>query len=155
MICVFRSYICDISVADPVSYIKNVRSLMDYVFNLDKMITLINYMGYTNGLAIKVVSTVIALVKPTNIVQIESQKKNRNFVCDLNVANIRRNCDYFGGDPTNLNYRLHKVMSLAGNNTGWKLEPRVARELCLLAYLGEGMTEVICSLTDHNLPMYE
>lgn len=128
---------------------------MDYVSNLDKIPTLINYMGYSKGLGIHIVSSVITIVKPTNIIQIESRFKNKNFICDLNLANVRKNCNYFGGVHAGLNYRVHKLFSFAEETTGWKLEPRQARELCILAYLGEGMTESITSLTDHNLPMYE
>lgn len=111
-------------------------------------------MGYSKGLGIKIISTVITLLRPTNVVQIESKSKHKNFVCDLNVANIRKNCDYFGGSPSGLTYKLHKLGSLADTNVGWKLEPRQARELAILAYLGEGMIN-INSLTDHNLPMYK
>lgn len=112
-------------------------------------------MGYTKGLGIKIASSVITLVNPTNVVQINSRSKNKNFASDLIIANIRKNCDYFGGDHRSLSYRLHKLDSLSEATTGWKLEARQARELCILAYLGEGMTETMNSLTDHNLPMYK
>lgn len=119
------------------------------------MPTVINYMGYSKGLGIKIASTVITLVKPTNLIQIDSRHKNKNFPCDLNLANIRKNCDYFRSEAVDFNYRIHKLISAAEEFKGWKLEPRQARELCILAYLGEGMTNSHKSLTDHNLPMYE
>lgn len=112
-------------------------------------------MGYSKGIGIKLVSSVLTLVRPTNVVQIDSQQKNKNFICDLNVANIRKHCDYFGGEPIGLNYRVHKLWSLAENTGGWRMAPSQARELCILSYLGEGMTETVDSLTDHNQPMYE
>lgn len=128
---------------------------MHYISSLRTMPTLINYIGYSKGLGIKIASTVITLVKPTNVIQIDSRNKNKNFPCDLNLANIRQNCDYFGGDTVGLNYRVHKLISAAEESSGWKLDPRQTREICILTYLGEGMTESHNSLTDHNLPMYE
>lgn len=151
----YRSYLHDISIADPKTFIKIVKALMEYISPIDKIPTLINYMGYAKGLGIKILSTVITLVNPTNIVQIDSQNESKNFPCDLNISNIQKNCDVFGGNHNNLNYRLHKLKSLSDEVSGWKLEPKSARELCLLAYLGEGMTDKINSLTDSNLPMYE
>lgn len=111
-------------------------------------------MGYSKGLGIKIVSSVINLVKPTDVVQIESRHKNKNFPCDLIAANVRKNC-HFGIEQAKLNYRLHKLTSSADNVSGWKLEARQGRELCVLAYFGEVMTNDISSLTDPNVPMYE
>ncbi|CAH1977386.1 unnamed protein product [Acanthoscelides obtectus] len=152
-----RSYMSSIDVTrNPFIYVKAAKSLMDYVSKLDNDVpTVINYMGFVQNLGLHIISSIITYVKPTDVVQINSKQKKKNFKSRLNIDLIKDNYDVFGHDPIDFEFRLHELNALSDNSTGWTLEPRQLRELCVLAYLAELLPPNVFSLTSCHLPMYK
>lgn len=129
---------------------------MEYVSSLTDVPTLINYMGFSKGIGIKIISSAISYIQPTDIVQINSTIYQKNFSNDLSLNVVKENCNFFGGEPNLLNFNLHIIPSMSDQKArGWSLEPRQVREMCVLAYLGQMMKENIATLTDKELPMYK
>lgn len=150
-----RFYLCGFGVGhDPKYYIDCINCLMEYINNLESIPTVINYMGFVKGLGIHIVSSAITFIKPTDIVQINSAKRKNNFINDLSVMTVMQNCHLFGNGGMDFEYNLHILNSMSDKNNGWTLEPRQMREICVLAYLGDMMTDSVVALTSIKLPMY-
>ncbi|VEN43853.1 unnamed protein product [Callosobruchus maculatus] len=153
-----RSYLSNIDVGrNPFVYVKSVKSLMDYIAILDNDVpTVINYMGFVQSLGLNIISSVITYVKPTDVVQINSKQKKKNFKESLSIQLIKENCKIFGHASIDFQFRLHELNAMNdASSGGWTLEPRQMRELCVLAYLAEMLPPNVNSLTSNQLPMYK
>nr|CAH7749945.1 unnamed protein product [Callosobruchus chinensis] len=153
-----RSYLSNIDVGrNPFVYVKSVKSLMDYVTKLDNDVpTVINYMGFVQSLGLNIISSVITYIKPTDVVQINSKQRKKNFKESLSINLVKENCNIFGHASINFEFRLHEINAMNDiSSGGWILEPRQMRELCLLAYLAEMVPPNVISLTSYQLPMYK
>ncbi|KAG5877404.1 Polynucleotide 5'-hydroxyl-kinase NOL9, partial [Gonioctena quinquepunctata] len=150
------SYLCDINVGnEPTKYLRTIKLLMEEVESNEDIPTLINYMGFAQGIGLNIVSSAITFILPTDIIQISSKIFKKNFKKDLTVETVRENCGLFGGDLSNVGFSLHKLMAMTDDNSGWTLEPRQAREMCVLSYLGQMMCDGISSLASCKLSMYQ
>nr|CAI5827208.1 unnamed protein product [Callosobruchus analis] len=153
-----RSYLSNIDVGrNPFVYVKSVKSLMDYVAILDNDVpTVINYMGFVQSLGLNIISSVITYIKPTDVVQISSKHRKKNFKTSLSINLIKENCNIFGHASIDFEFRLHELNAMNDISMGgWTLESRQMRELCVLAYLAEMLPPNVNSLTSHQLPMYK
>lgn len=128
---------------------------MDSLDTTEDLPTVINYMGFAKGIGINIISSAITSLRPTDLIQIESKSHKKNFETDLTVKTVTENCYLFGGNPKNLKFNFKKMVAMTDDNTGWSLESRLTREMCILAYFGEMMKNGADSLHSHNLPMYE
>ncbi|KAG5874742.1 hypothetical protein JTB14_011983 [Gonioctena quinquepunctata] len=116
-----RSYLCDINVGnEPTKYLENHKTSD----------------GRRDSL--NIVSSAITFILPTDIIQISSKIFKKNFKKDLTVETVRENCGLFE-DLSNVGFSLHKLMAMTDDNSGWTLEPRQAREMCVLSHLGQMM----------------
>ncbi|CAH1155249.1 unnamed protein product [Phaedon cochleariae] len=153
-----RSYLSSINVGhDPDQYLYSVKFLMREVDSLQNLPTIINYMGFTSGIGLNIISSAITYILPTDVVQIDSDSHKRNFAHPLTVDTVQQKCRLFARNRADqLDYNLHKIRAMTDQkNGGWKLEPRQSREMCVLADLGRMMTDRVQSLTDWRLPMFE
>ncbi|XP_023022136.2 polynucleotide 5'-hydroxyl-kinase NOL9 [Leptinotarsa decemlineata] len=142
-----RSYLSSITVDDLPNYFKTIKLLLEELDTKQNIPTLINYMGFTQGVGLKIVSSAIAYIVPTDVVQISSQSSKKNFKEKLSPNTARKYCCFFEGDPSNINFKLHELPSMNDNNTGWTVGSRQAREMCVLSYVGRMMTRGVNSLT--------
>ncbi|RZC34244.1 MobB domain containing protein [Asbolus verrucosus] len=132
-----RSILSNINIGyEPEKYIASVKCLLDT--SLDEIPTLINYMGYTYGIGINILSAAIVHMQPTDILQIHSQNSKKNYRCKLSVDVVIANAKVFVDlVPTDLNYNLYEVQSMCDYNDGWTAEPRQLREMSILAYISQ------------------
>ncbi|XP_063930696.1 polynucleotide 5'-hydroxyl-kinase NOL9-like [Zophobas morio] len=129
-----RSILSNINIAyEPEKYIAGVKELVSVV--LDEIPTLINYMGYTHGVGINILSAVITQIQPTDVLQICSQNSKKNYKFSLKTGVIKQNAKLFVSEKTNLNYNLHQIESMCDGNDSWTAEPRQLREMCVLSYI--------------------
>ncbi|KAJ8960421.1 hypothetical protein NQ318_013703 [Aromia moschata] len=151
-----RSLLSNINVGhDPRSYIKSVQALMMYYETLPECPTLINTMGFVQGIGLNIISSAIIFIQPTEVIQIESRKSSKNFRTNLSIEVVHQNCDLFESNRVTLNYNLRKIEAMSDNRDGWSLQPRESREMCVLSYFGQMMPPGTNSILSHKLPMYE
>lgn len=116
---------------------------------------LVNFMGFTRGIGLNLLSSVIAIVNPIKVVEIFSQRASKNLpaVPELQVVSEYKKMftDKFVPDP----YQLHRIPSMTDENKGWELEPRQVREMICLAYLSQALPEDVLSLTHEKVDLYE
>ncbi|KAL3276330.1 hypothetical protein HHI36_011713 [Cryptolaemus montrouzieri] len=154
-----RSILCDINVSgDPHKYVQCIEELIKVQENANDNVfpTIVNYMGYTNDIAFHLVSSAIVLLQPSNIIYIHSSNKKKNFKVRMNRDTIIEHSKLFSPTSSmNFEMKLLKVPAVTDENTGWTLEPRQMREMCILAYFGQSMDENTNSLQSYKLPMFE
>lgn len=118
-------------------------------------------MGFSQGIGLNIISSAIKFIQPTDIVQIYSKNRNKNFKVDLTYDAVEENRKLFSDEDkphlnySELKYKLHKVLAMNDESDGWSLEPRQSREMYVLAYFGQMMRNGVNSLTSHKLSMYE
>lgn len=127
---------------DPKKYIEAVSSLVSYTNLLEETPTLINYMGFTQGIGFKILSATLIYVKPTDIVEIRSKKPGTNFKTRLHKRNIEMSSNFFieskSDDFSQINANLHEIGSMSDEQSGsWTPAPRQLREMCILAYFSQ------------------
>ncbi|CAH1184917.1 unnamed protein product [Phyllotreta striolata] len=150
-----RSYLSNINIGhNPKKYLLTIKHLIQMDSD-ENVPVLVNYMGFVKGIGLNIISSVITYIEPTDVLQINSKHSKKNFKCDLTPETVKSNLKAFGGDPSYVNFALRKIVALTDDNTGWFLESRQARELCVLAYFARMMCNEIQSLTNYKLPMYE
>lgn len=149
------AFLCNIDVGhNPQLYLKTVNHLVAFCNNqLPHLPTVINYMGFSQGLGINILAAAVHYVQPTNIAEIQSPNDTKNFKYPLNVATFEEMALLFvDGKTLNINeFVLHQIMVTKPNYVGWQLQSKQAREMCLLAYLGRLMKPIL----DESLPIYE
>jgi polynucleotide 5'-kinase involved in rRNA processing len=136
-----RSILSNINIAyEPDKYIASVKQLLHATCT--EAPTLINYMGYTHGIGINILSAVIACVHPTDILQISSQDAKKNYKFLLSAEVVRENAKLFHSTSSTLDYNLHQIESMCDQNEGWTAESRQLREMCILSH--------VSNMTDSN-----
>lgn len=98
--------------------------------------TLVNFMGFTHGIGVNILSAAICLCRPTDVVQIRSQNNKNNYKCNLTPEVVLENAEIFISGQT-LSYSLLEMESLCDNFSGWVAEPRQLREMSVLSYLSK------------------
>lgn len=117
-------------------------------------------MGFTFGIGLNIACSVIAEIKPTSIVQIQSQNQKKNFSRLLTPECIMKNMLLRSLLPVNvtreeLSYQFITLDSMSDVCSGFTFQPRQIREMCALAYMSQVLPEDICSLTDSSVPIYK
>ncbi|XP_044259863.1 polynucleotide 5'-hydroxyl-kinase NOL9 [Tribolium madens] len=133
-----RSILSNINIAyEPDKYISSVKLLLREHFE-EEIPTVVNYMGYTHGMGLNILSAVIVHVQPTDILQICSRDSKKNYKCLLEEDFVMENAKLFVPDLNIiLHYNLHKIESKSDENDGWTAEPRQLREMSVLAFVRE------------------
>lgn len=85
----------------------------------------VNYMGYTKSLGIDLVLSVIRSVKPTMIVQIQSNNNKINFPYLLHPEHVGE-----------IEYSLKVIQSIVGEKQ-LQSEAKTLRETCIVSYFGK------------------
>lgn len=118
--------------------------------------TLINYMGFSLGIGLNVACSVIAEVKPTIVVQIQSHYHKKNFSMLLTPESITKNMLVpVNVTPEELSYQLVTLDAMSDSCSGFSFQPRQIREMCTLAYISQMFPNGVCSLTDPAVPVYK
>lgn len=113
-------------------------------------------MGFTTGIGINIVSSIIAAVQPTSVVQIVSRNRKKNFPCVLTVDNVLGNLElFYRQNLPHLSYQLDTVPSMTDINDGWSLEPRQLREMCILSYFGQLVKDGNKPITSSDVLKYQ
>ncbi|CAH0553680.1 unnamed protein product [Brassicogethes aeneus] len=141
---------------EPGSYIRAVKHLIEINNKMEPLPTIINYMGFNAGIGLNLVCSAIFYVQPTHVAQINSQIHKKNFACPLTIENVGKNSTLFCCDvKMSMHYELITISSMTDFNDAWSLEPRQMREMSILTYFGEMMSDEVLSITNPNIPMFE
>jgi len=134
----------------PIKYIKCVYNLLKYCNNYPEyqnMPWLINTMGYTKGFGMEIISTIIKLLSPTEVVQIQNiNRKIENFINDLTPEFINKmNYNILNKEIKEifnrnliLKYNLTKISSMVNKRkdvSGWEISSIDLRTIYILAHL--------------------
>lgn len=116
-------------------------------------------MGFCQGIGLNIACSVIAEIKPTTVVQIQSQNQKKNFSRLLTPECIVHNMLLrsllpINVTPEELSYQFITVDSMSDDCWGFTFQPRQIREMCALAYMSQVLPEDACSLTDPSVPVY-
>ncbi|EEZ97796.2 Polynucleotide 5'-hydroxyl-kinase NOL9-like Protein [Tribolium castaneum] len=132
-----RSILSNINIAyEPDKYIASIKELL-LEKHFEEIPTLVNYMGYTHGMGLNILSAVIIHVQPTDILQISSRDSKKNYKSVLETDIVAEKAQLFVSNLKNLHYNLHQIESKCDENDGWTAEPRQLREMTILAYIRE------------------
>ncbi|XP_056640156.1 polynucleotide 5'-hydroxyl-kinase NOL9-like [Diorhabda sublineata] len=149
-----RSYLSNINIGhNPKKYIKCIKLLMENVVQDAPIV--INYMGFVHGIGINIVSSAITFIRPTDVVQIDSVSGKKNFITDINPRSVEAHCGLFGGDSAGLDFKTFKINSSSDGISGWSLEPRQVRDMCVLSYFGKLINQQTDCLTSENVPVFK
>lgn len=165
-------YVGDVNVANCVSrYMEACSTIIKYWQSEDQLKEipcLVNTMGFSKGLGVTIMVQLLALLKPTSVIQICSKSMARNYPEDLSDEYIKRNSP---NSPISLEqitpgqrlslgnslmYDLFTVDSSAESGSKqhntWGLDARLSREIVILSYLSQIVTEPNFSLFE-TVPM--
>lgn len=150
--CIFVPYI-DIGI-NSIAFLKCVQELLKVSADL-KLPTFINLMGMTDGLGINLLSSIIAEVQPTQVVQIYSDHRPKNFKEDLTIDCVKRNRILLTPENSNeLSFNYLKIKSVCTDLNNGDLMPRNIRELCILSYFSQMMPNHCNHLTERDVKIY-
>lgn len=116
---------------------------------------LVNTMGFTRGLGVPIFASVVAMVKPERVVEIYSKKHSKNFAEAITFQNVEQQRKLFTKEISPAPFEVVNVSAMSDFNSGWELEARQVREMCILSYLSEMLPDGVLSLNDPSVPLYE
>ncbi|XP_066147698.1 polynucleotide 5'-hydroxyl-kinase NOL9 [Euwallacea fornicatus] len=137
-------------------YIESVNYLSNQLRQMEPLVTLINFSGFTQGLGLDIGITAIKILQPTTVVEIKSDTLSKNYKIDLTAENVnRKKSKLFSVEESEeLNYEYIKLKGFSKSNGIWSLEARQAREMCILSYFGNMMFEDARELSSPNIAMF-
>uniref|UniRef100_A0A6P7GR93 Polynucleotide 5'-hydroxyl-kinase NOL9 n=1 Tax=Diabrotica virgifera virgifera TaxID=50390 RepID=A0A6P7GR93_DIAVI len=153
-----RSVLTNIDTGNAVNkYLNGIKKLMNSITNFEDMPTLINYMGFTQSKGINIACSAVTFVKPTHLVQIKSLDDRNNFETKLKARILKDYCNIFVSDNSNsLKYSHIQLMSMnSQKKVGFSLKPRQIREMAVVAYFSQIMSDDVNHLSSHKIPMYK
>ncbi|XP_072384871.1 polynucleotide 5'-hydroxyl-kinase NOL9 [Diabrotica undecimpunctata] len=153
-----RSILTNIDTGHAVNrYLNCIKTLMNSITDFEDMPTLINYMGFTQSIGINIACSAVTFVKPTHVVQIKSLDEKNNFGTKLKAKIIKDYCNMFVSDTSNsLKYTHIEMMSMnSQKKVGLSLKPRQIREMAVVAYFSQIMSDDVNHLSSHKIPMYK
>ena len=126
--------------------IKIIRDLWEFVkLNLSSHPVVVNTMGWCNGMGLMMLVDTIRMLEPTTVVQLNSRHKRKNFPFSLTPETVGSCREGWRSKRKSLSYNLLEFPAVPESVTAqdmsssdnWGLpEPRLLRELVLLAWLG-------------------
>lgn len=141
---------------DPKEYLCAIQELLSAYQHEEDIPTLINYMGFTQGIGLHIACSAIAELKPTMLVQIQSSNRRKNFTRlltpDCVVENLLIPCNVVAEE---LSYEFVVLRAMSDDVSGFSLQPRQIREMCTLAYLCQTFPDGVSSLLDTNVAIYK
>lgn len=116
-------------------------------------------MGFSLAIGLNIACSVIAEIKPTTVVQIQSSNKKKNFSALLTPECVIENmllpsCLPVNVSPEELSYQFITLQSLSDDCSGLTFQPRQIREMCALAYMSQVLPDDVWSLTDPAVRIY-
>lgn len=140
-------FVGDISVSNcPGRYLAAVSQLVSWAGELDPTLPwLVNTMGWCKGLGLLLMKDVIQLCEPTTVVQIHSRFHRKNFPVSLSPDYISSQGNCWRRQTKTINFSLleflavperHNAKDMRSKDSWGMPDPRTARELQLLAWLG-------------------
>ena len=143
----FSVYLGDVSVQNcPDRNIKIIHDLWEYVrANLSGYPVVVNTMGWCNGMGLLMLVDTIRMLEPTTVVQLKSRYQRKNFPFSLTPEAVGGCREGWRSVKKSLSYNLLEFLAVPESTTAqdmrsrdnWGLpEPRLLRELVLLAMLG-------------------
>ncbi|CAG9772887.1 unnamed protein product [Ceutorhynchus assimilis] len=135
-------------------YSKSVRHLTEILDEMPLMPTLINFPGYTQGFGLDLSANSLKMLQPQIVIEIKSKNPSKNYKTDLTADFINSYDDILGHEDIQVNYKHFTFDSLCEKNEAWAIEARPSREICVLSYFGQMMSESTKSLTSHDLSMF-
>lgn len=121
-------------------YVKCVEVLIKYYEeNVNQSLPLIiNYMGFCKSIGLDLIIHTIKLLRPTNVIQLQSKSKGRNYLQELTPEFVTYYKPMFLLETPFciLNYSLTLLNSVAEQKVAgeWESEPRLLREMSILSY---------------------
>ncbi|XP_065215234.1 polynucleotide 5'-hydroxyl-kinase NOL9 [Planococcus citri] len=137
-------YLGAISVSDCsqqyMQYVKKIIQLCSSVAAYRDIPWFINTMGFTKSLGTALLKQIVTEIQPTDVIQINSKKREDNFSSNLTKEFISNNDRVV---QQSLNYKLHVIPSVSTNAYGTfdpstsGISPAKKRELVVLSYFYE------------------
>ncbi|KAL1506236.1 hypothetical protein ABEB36_005633 [Hypothenemus hampei] len=146
--------------SDMKSYLKSVNSIIGSINRIEPLPILINFSGFTQGFGLDIAISILRTLQPSQIIEIKSKIPNKNYKIDLTSQNVNSyeiDSNFLDVQEVNLHldYDYNKFESVAEtNNEAWSLEARVSRELTIISYFGQLMTNTVRTLTSSEVNMF-
>lgn len=117
-------------------------------------------MGFSLGIGLNIACSVIAEIKPTTVIQIQSKNQKKNFSKLLTPDCVIENMLLpsllpVHVAPEELSYQFITLDSMSDSCSGFSFQPRQIREMCALAYMSQVLPDDVFSLTDPSVPIYK
>lgn len=139
---------------NPHLYLQCVKKLIESCNAIDNMPILINCMGFTRGLGLELMISILNIVQPHRVIELYGSPQ-KNFAELLNYNDVKTRNELFGYKSEALvPYALFRVKSMSSSNKGWELQPRQVREMSILAYFSQVLPDNVLSITDKSIPLY-
>ncbi|XP_058794759.1 polynucleotide 5'-hydroxyl-kinase NOL9 isoform X2 [Phymastichus coffea] len=153
-------YLEDVTVTNCMTrYIECAKKLVECLKStkdLQQYPIVVNTMGFCKGIGLDICIFLIKLIQPSNVVQIMSRRPKNNFEFSLfkqTINEYKTSLNFLSNDSVVYekicDYELHHVPSVAEGKRQfetWNMEPRQQRELVLLSYL----SQIISNADDKN-----
>lgn len=128
-------------------YVKCVELLIKYFEeNVNKNVPLIiNHMGFCRSIGLDIIVHTIKLIRPTDVIQMQSKSKGRNYLNELTPEFVANYKPIFSLETEfcKMNYSLTLLNSVAEQKVPGELEsePRLLREMSILSYFSQILKE--------------
>ncbi|PNF39225.1 hypothetical protein B7P43_G17627 [Cryptotermes secundus] len=137
-------FVGEVNIAQcPSQYADSVQHIISYCNSQPKLLRMpwiVNTMGFNKGVGVDLTTSVIRMLKPQHVVQIQSANAEFNFPEPLSPPYVcsyqNRFCELPPDDP--LKYVLHTMRTMAENKKGmapWGMGAPRLREAVILSYL--------------------
>ncbi|XP_021938598.1 polynucleotide 5'-hydroxyl-kinase NOL9 isoform X2 [Zootermopsis nevadensis] len=131
----------------PAQYMESVQYVTSYCHSqpeLMRMPWIVNTMGFNKGVGVDITTSVIRLLKPQHVIQIQSVNAEFNFpelLCPSYVCSYQnRFCELPSGPCDSLQYVLHTMKTVAEDRKAmspWGMGAPQLREAVILSYLSQ------------------
>ncbi|KAK7864700.1 hypothetical protein R5R35_010956 [Gryllus longicercus] len=154
-------YVGEINVSVCVDrYLQSVQYILDWCRNQPHLIKLpwfINTMGFVQGLGIELAVTIIKMVNPSDVIQIQSSVQDRNFPFCLKFEEVQNHLTSLPSIVSSNNrsftsFTFHMLPSTAersdNRNSPWGVQANVARETVVISYFSQVVAPPAFSLLE-------
>lgn len=140
-------------------YLTYVQKVINFYKSNDEVSALpciVNTMGYSKGLGVKLISSVICAVSPTDVVQINSKYRDCNFPSALTEKYVSSENVLLPEIKLERDYKLHEIISACdedapqnhGQPMSWGLKSALKRNIVTLSYFFRALDDSDTYLTE-------
>ncbi|XP_069681342.1 polynucleotide 5'-hydroxyl-kinase NOL9 isoform X1 [Periplaneta americana] len=137
----------------PLQYVKSVQHIISFCNSRPELMRLpciVNTMGFNKGLGVDLTVSIIRLLRPHHVVQIQSSKADLNFPDLLHPSFVNSFQSRFCKRSEPLDYVLHTMNTMADDKkiSPWGMSAPHLREAMILSYLSQMLRPPNFSLID-------